>query len=245
MEHLTRNTNNDRIINAISDVKIQHVDSLNKQLNELVNKTVTVFSGILSSLISGSLISIIKKETAVGLDIVWLLIIFIILLIALWFLMVKYAVPYLSSLLFKEKIDITSPKEQELVKKFNYEIMQKIAEVNEIVDVIQNTDIAECKMLNFVIALHKLQETVDFLYNVFVTKNVSIRNTIKDGSTALLRYSFNRYTVSAVIKTLTHIQGAMSEILKTDAVIKKLDGYDLLIEDFNRISGQINELKKI
>lgn len=245
MEHLTRNTNNDRIINAISRVKLEHVDSLNKQLEELVNKTITVFTGILSSLISGILVSILKQEGKFGIEKVWLPLLFIILLFIIWFILIKKVIPFLSNFLFTKKVDVAPTPKVDIVKQFNYDFMQKIAEINEIVDVIQNTEISECKMLNFVIALNKLQETVCFLYDTFVSNKTTIRNTIEDGPTALLRYSFNRYTVSAVVKTLTHIQTVMNEIIKDDEVIKSLDGFDLLVEDFNQISGQINDLKKI
>lgn len=245
MEHLTRNTNNDRIINAISSVKLEQVDSLNKQLEELANKTVTVFTGILSSLISGVLVSIVKQEGKVGIEKVWLPFLFIVLLFIVWFMLIKKVIPFLSRFLFTKKVDVGPEQEFDIVKQFNYDFMQKIAEINEIVDVIQQTKIAECKMLNFVIALNKLEETVCFLHETFVDNKTTIRNTLEDGPTILLRYSFNRYTVSAVVKTLTHIQDAMIKIIENDRVIKGLDGFDLLVEDFNQISGQINDLKKI
>lgn len=245
MEHLTRNTSNDRLINAIKNIKVKNINSLNQQLEDLANRITTVLCGILSSIVSAIIVSVIKQEQMSNIYVILLLLLFITILLLLWYLAIKYIVPYFSKVMYKEKVDLSPKKESDIINQFNCDIMQKLAEINEIVDVIRNTDIVECKVLNFVIALHKLQEIVNFMEETFFYRKVEIRSAESDSSALLMRYFFNRYTVSAVIKTLIHIKEVMNEILENDDVIKNLDGFTLLKQDFMAVVTVIEKLKKI
>ncbi len=147
MEHLVRNTNNDRIVNTIKTIQIENNTIKNKELISLLDKVVTACTGILSSVISAIIMALLKKESSI--NSMWFLsaVIFLALLIFLWFILGKFVIPKLNIVFFKEKISLQERK-KDVVQQFNCEIMQKLAEVNEIVGVILETKIAECKMLN-------------------------------------------------------------------------------------------------
>lgn len=63
-----------------------------------------------------------------------------------------------------------------------------------------------------------------------------------DGCVEILRYKFNMYTVSAVLKTVIHVRNEMLILLEEDA-IKELDGYSLLEDDLKAISSKLNEIE--
>ena len=239
---ITRNTNYDRIVNTMNSLRKEDSRKLDKEIRELIDRIITIFSGILSSAISGILISIIKNENNGNkLNVLWTLIIFIVLLITIWFLCIKFIVPYMAKKLNKEIIDIEPDVDRKLLDQFHYDIMQKVAEVNEIVDVIQQTKISECKMLNCVLALYKLKDIVFFLD--YALRNVQIRKSNKNGARELLDYCFNRYTVSAVVRTVDHIFDIMNRLLYNDVVIMNLSGYDLLKADFQYLKEKFDNFK--
>ncbi len=99
--------------------------------------------------------------------------------------------------------------------------------------------------LGLIMALYKMQEIVEFLDERFLNNSDSIRKCKEEGAVSLLRYSFNSYTVSAVLKTVSHIKTEMKNIIENDQVIKELKGYELLIGDFIAIEGKIEELEKL
>jgi hypothetical protein len=70
-----------------------------------------------------------------------------------------------------------------------------------------------------------------------------IRDVQGQLSPELLQYSFNRYTVFAVMETAEHIRYKMKKLLE-DASIQSLDGYELLSNDFDSISKKLNETLK-
>lgn len=244
MEHLTRNTNNDRIIYTIENIKESNTDVLRDELTRLSEKVVTVFTGILSSIVSSGIIGIIKGQEDISLNVVVYVILFLFMLICFWFICLKWVIPRLVKIFSNPKIKLDPDNEIIAVKKYNTEIMQKVAEINEIVDVISQTDITECKILNYVMALYKLQEIVDFLHeNLMENKNISIRKN-NNGMASLLRYSFNEYSVLAVLKTVRHIRDKMKDLLKDDD-ISDLDINYLLSNDLKSISNKLDKINVV
>ena len=82
MEHLRRNTNNDRIIYTLESLRKENKTALSKELNAVIDKIVNVCTGILSSLVSGSILSIVKNEEKVSVNIVQaLILLFVIFLV--------------------------------------------------------------------------------------------------------------------------------------------------------------------
>lgn len=242
MEHLRRNTNNDRLIYTIEKANKERSSVIEKELVELVNRVVTVVTGILSSVISGSVVGILKNDTIERNGIV-ISILFISFTLIIWYIFLKFFVPHFSGLL-NRKINIAPQKKELIVKQFNTEVMQRIAEIDEIVDVIATTDIAECKMLNYVITLYKYQEVIDFLLENIVNNKMDIRKSKDDGTTDTISYAFNEYTISAVMKTLIHIEQEMDTLIE-DPLIKSLDGYELLKNDLGKINKKLEKLKKL
>lgn len=241
MEHLRRNTNNDRIIYTLESLKKENERALSKELNALMDKIVNVCTGILSSLISGTILSIVKNEGKVSLNTVPALILLFVIFFGFWYVSSKFILPYFYKILYKERIDIGSESTNIAVKRFNIEIMQKVSEIAEIVGVIEATNIPECKRLNFISSMYKLQEITNFFYQKFKDNKVKIRKTKKDGSTETFRYEFNIYAVSAVLTTVIDIRDKM-KILAEDSAIKSLEGYELLQSDLNNISKKLDEI---
>lgn len=242
MEHLTRNTNNDRLIYTIENKRKEDQDAIDKNLKELIDKVVNVLTGILSSIVSASIVSIWKDERKIPCHLIISTIIFIIIALVLWFIIGKWIVPSFYKIISKTRIDITPEKESDSVQRLNTEVMQKVAEIIEIMDVIKTTDISQCKILNYVISLYKFQEVVDFMYRNFTSEKKTIRKLGSQKSSELLKYHFNIYTVAAIMKAVTGIQKAMEDFIETDDVIKNLDGIDLLKKDLSEIG---KKLKKI
>lgn len=85
-------------------------------------------------------------------------------------------------MLYKERIDISSESISVAVKRFNIEIMQKVSEIAEIVGVIEETNIPECKRLNFISSMYKLQEITNFLYQKFKDNKVKNKKKRKMGA---------------------------------------------------------------
>lgn len=243
MEHLTRNTNNDRIIYTLENIKKRNESIVGKEITNLVDKIVNVSTGILSSLASGSIISILKNEKKIELGIIATLVLFLFLLLAIWFICSKWLVPYFYSISTKKRIDINPENTMVSVKRFNTEIMQKIAEVTETVQVVRKTDDKECKILNFVISLYKYQEVVDFLYDTFVCNELPIRRAPKDGATELLRYCFNLYTVNTVLSICKYVGEEMQDILNVDEVVNDMSGKELFQKDLSVILEKLKEIK--
>lgn len=242
MEHLTRNTNNDRLIYTIESTRREDQNIIDKNLKELIDKVVNILTGILSSIVSASLISIWKNEQKIPLSYVVITISFIIITLGLWFVLGKWLLPRFYDIFFKSHINIDPEDETVSVRRFNTEVMQKVAEIAEIIVVIKTTNEVQCKTLNFVISLYKFQEIVDFMYTIFVSEKKTIRKFNNQGSAETLRYSFNIYTVEAVLKVVKNIQDAMEDLIENDNAIKGLEGLDLLKNDLSCIG---NKLKKI
>lgn len=150
------------------------------------------FAGILSSVISACIVQIVIKNE----DIVWKLVAlkvvaFLGLWIILWIVCAKVLLPKTVELLKEKKVDVSSKTANEYVEIFNTDIMQKTAEINEIITVIKETSMEECKKMNFIIFLNKYKEIVDFFYEVFLTDKVSIRGNYENGPSGIMEYSFN------------------------------------------------------
>lgn len=242
MEHLTRNTNNDRLIYTIENNRKEEKDKIDKRLKEFINRIETISTGILSSIISAGIVSIWKNEQKFPCYLLFSTIMFLVITIVFWLVMGKWLVPKLNELFFKPSIDITPEKESVSVQRFNAEIMQKVAEITEIIDVIKTTKATQCKTLNFVISLYKLQEIVDFMYINFISEKKEIRKLDSQQSVELLKYSFNIYTVAAALKAVRNIQKEMEDLIKNDTDIKNLEGIELLKSDLSKIG---DKLKKV
>lgn len=134
MEHLTRNTNNDRLIYTIESTKRENRSIIDKNLKELADKITTVSTGLLSSIISASIISILKEEENFRCNFVITSIILLVIIIAFWFAGVKWVVPYFYKLFSRTRLDITPKSEKDAVRQFDTEIMQKVAEITEIIE---------------------------------------------------------------------------------------------------------------
>lgn len=243
MEHLTRNTNNDRLIYTIESTKREDQSIIDKNLKELVDKITIVLTGLLSSIISASIISILKDEKKFQCNFVITSIILLVIIIAFWFVGMKWVVPYFYKLLSRTRLDITPKSEKDSIRQFNTEIMQKVAEITEIIDVIKKTKEVRCKTLNFVLSLYKFQEIVNFLYVNFASEKKILRISSDQGGTEVLRYSFNIYTVAAVLETVNFIEKEMKKLAQEDNEIKTLEGIELLRNDLSNIGKKLEKIK--
>jgi hypothetical protein len=201
---------------------------------------VNIFTGIFSSLISTGIIDILKGDSSTQIGFIPTVILFIVTTLGLWYVNLRWILPRFYKVIRKEKVNISPESHIVAVERFNKVIMQEVAEINEAVDVMKTTDVAECKRLNFVRSLYKFQEVVNFLYEKFVSDNVMMRDINSQLSPELLRYNFNRYTVSAVMETAKHIRDEMKKLLD-DVSIQSLEAYELLSTDFNSISQKLDK----
>lgn len=76
MEHLTRNTNNDRLIYTIESTKKDNQNVIDKNLKELVDKITNILTALLSSIISASILSILKDEKIFQYNLILTLVLF-------------------------------------------------------------------------------------------------------------------------------------------------------------------------
>lgn len=243
MEHLTRNTHNDRLIYTIKSTKREEQSIIDKNLKELVDKVITVSTALLSSIISASIISILKNEKVFQSNFVITLIIFLGIILIVWFACLKWLIPQFYKILSRTRLDITPKSEKDSIRQFNTEIMQKVAEITEIIEVIKKTTEVRCKTLNFVLSLYKLQEIVNFLYVNFVSEKKILRISSDQGGTEVLRYSFNIYTVAAVLETVNYIEKEMKKLAQEDNEIKTLEGIELLRNDLSNIGKKLEKIK--
>lgn len=242
MEHLTRNTNNDRLIYTIENNRKEEENIIDKRLKEFIDRIETISTGILSSIISAGIVSIWKNEQEFPCYLLIGTIMFLVITITLWFVMGKFLVPKLHIIFFQPSIDITPEKESVSVQQFNTEIMQKVAEITEIISVIKSTDISRCKILNYVISLYKFQEVVDFMYKKFNFEKKEIRKLDSQKSFELLKYSFNIYTVAAILNAVKSIQKEMEQLIEKDNDIKNLEGIELLKSDLYKIGEKLQKV---
>lgn len=245
MEHLIRNTNNDRIIYTIENVKKENEDTIGKEIKELVDRTITILTGTISSIASACIVSYIKGETQDKIGVIGSCAIVVIFTLFLWYILQKYIVPKFCEIAFKKRYNIEPEEKRVSVRRFNTEILQKVAEITDTIEIVKSTDVAECKTLNFVLSLYKFQEIVNFMYIKFVSEGVQIRRSKDQGTASVLRYSFNIYTVSAALKMVIHVRDEMKSLIKDDEIIKKIDGIELLEEDLDMISEDLDKIKKI
>ncbi|MCM1234437.1 MAG: hypothetical protein NC489_30415 [Ruminococcus flavefaciens] len=259
MEHLTRNTRTDRLIYTIESLKTTNQSEVLQEMHSLSKDIVNVWIGILSSVLSSVITFIITKYVEKGMlskegiteNISTLFIIamcsiglFVIAWLGIWWLCSKCIVPSIYGLFHTEYVDITAPNEIEYIKQFHTDIVQKVSEIAEVVKVMEDTTITECIWLNFILSLYKLQEVVSFLYNMLVKDAVPIRNTSESGCIEIIYYELNFYTISAVIKTVMHVRDNMKKLINNDE-LKLLNGYQLMKNDLNDISNQLDEIIKI
>ena len=244
MEHLTRNANNERIIYTLEELKAEKNQYVYNKMDELVDKIINICVGICSSIVSGTLLVVVGGNSKESINIVILIALFIVIFLVLWYTGSLYGVPFFYNQVYKKRIKLPEATEENQVKRFNSEIIQKVAELTEIVEVMEQTDITVCKQLNFVVSLFKLHEIVDFMYDNFYERKVKIRKDTNDGTIETFKYDFNIYNISAVKYALKNICNKMNNLAKNSIEIQNLDGYSLLIDDLNKICDKINTVWK-
>lgn len=243
MEHLTRNTHNDRIIYTLESIKQNNQSMVDKEISILIEKIINVFVGVFSSIISASVVGILKGEEKIPGGILGICLIFVVVLLGIWFLSAKWIVPFFYNITHKKHIDLSPQSKQIAVKNFNTYVLQKVAEVTETIAVIRSTNDNECKILNYIISLYKFQEIVDFLYDKFMVDKNQIRRSCDDGASELLRYSFNAYTVKIVVGLAKNIGREMESMLSNDEVILQMPGIELFEKDLCFVIGKLNKLE--
>lgn len=70
----------------------------------------------------------------------------------------------------------------------------------------------------------------------------TIRKYNSKESAEVLSYSFNIYTIAAVLKVVKNIQTAMEDLIKDDNEIKNLEEIDLLKNDLADIGNKLNKI---
>ncbi len=238
---------NERLIYALGENSKEKNDIILKELKELVNVVTTVATGILANLISTSVVSIMNnqlcKEEPIEKYILVTTIFCLFLFIIIWYCCIKWIVPFFSKLLHKEIINIDYPKKEVIANKFNTEIIQKIIELNEIVDVALSSTRKENKVLILALGLYKYQEIIDFFNMSFVINEIQIRKTSEDSPTGTFKYSLNKYILVSVIQIISDIETKINKLLsniKNDYPTE----YKLLEYDFQMIQKDSEKVKK-
>lgn len=244
MEHLIRNANNNRLIYTIKKINKNKGDVYRKEKEELkntINKLTNVLTGLTSSVISACIVSILKNEGIFQSNFVFLLLAFLLGIIVIWAIIEKIVL-YLAEKIFNNDIvDLSSDNDIDNIEMFNSEIMQKIAEVQDAILIIQKTDIAECKLMNYVLSLYSYQEIVDFLYKRIIVDQVKIRK-MYDGDTELLQFSYNSYTIFSIMQVVSDIGKNMVQISINDETIKSIQGIGLLQLDLKQINSKLDDV---
>jgi hypothetical protein len=143
-------------------------------------------------------------------------------------------------------IDLEEDSEVELIKKFNTEIIQKVAEINEAVSVAHMTPLGECCVLNVLVSIYNLNDVMIFIDEKIcnaVDCQVLIRKEENLSISRICSKRINIYALSSISFTLEIVNKKMKDLMESN-IIKELKGYSLLYDDYVSISEKINNLTK-
>lgn len=234
MEHLSRNTKNERLIYLIEQIKKENRQLLSNELKGFFDGLFTIISGILSTIIASILVKYLKIDNDEIKFKILSIFLFIIILLLCWYCIVVYFRPLIEKKI-KSRVNIEPKEYAEVVMEFNTTIMEKISEINESLCVALETNDEQCKMLNFILSFYKWQSVIEFLNTHLVIEKRDIRKFGTQINAKTLDVNFNEYEISAVIFVLRNIDKNIN-LLLNHKLIKALKGYDLIINDFKYIA---------
>jgi hypothetical protein len=243
MQHLTRNTNNERLLSLLNTLIRKHDTTESENAKSLQNNIQSIFSGILSILVTNQLPKNIIKTPHEILNYLISIIVTFFISIVLWLLFWKV----ISFVFNKRSKSINLDTEEDVIQTYNYDILPKIAEINEALTVAISTSDKECKLLNLVTSLPKWKTIICFLRKHFLYDIGQGKKLLRgydnqfEGIDFIDKY-LNVYAIDSLIITLDNIMNNVI-ILKDTDFIKSINGYKLLTSDILQIIECYNEFK--
>lgn len=129
--------------------------------------------------------------------------------------------------------------------KFNTEIMQKVAEINEAISVADNTESKDCKRLNILVSIYNLSNMLNWLDEQICKKDNGINIIRNDNSkipSKICSKKINSYALGVLSVTLIDIDQKMEGMISSFED-DRWKGYHLMKDDYLSISDQIKDFQ--
>lgn len=231
MEHLTKNTYNEKLILTLREISNNTEKEIKNKLDSYVNKIIGIGVAIFTASVAGIIVNVYNANGWPW----WVLGIVLVIFAFLIFLVLKTV--------WFDNETVSDEPEVEIVKKFNTEIIQKVAEVNEAVSVARDTNVIECKLLNIMVSIYNINDMLNWLEENVQNKKektLCIRRLSDNISSKICSKKINLYALSIISHTLQSIDEKMKKMLET-FVLPELEGYDLMQEDYKDLSVKIQK----
>lgn len=236
MEHLVKNTYNEKLILEIQRIGQNTEKEMKSRMETLANKMVSIGIAIFSSITAGIIVNIFNSgKMSMGI----LVLIFLASLVVIFWISEKVLKKIL------KHSDNNKEKEEtevDIIEKFNTKIIQKVAEVDESVFTASNTGLEECKMLNIIVSLYNLNNILNYIEEHILSKKNSdiVRKNKSLVARKIYSKSLNSYSLEIVSFSLNIIDGNLNKLMN-DCKLKKLKEYDLLKTDYEWVSKGIKK----
>ena len=222
MEHLRRNTNNERIISIIQASIKKQENAYNKNMDIIMMRINNLFTAILAYLVTNFFVNpLFTKNTAINkyIEIILSITFFII----FWYIFSKILKYFEKKL--NEKVDINKPID--IINSYNTEIIPTMAEIHEALSVSITTSDIECKLMNLVTSLYKWKNIIWFFkYNFILEKGKGtdlIRKTNDIKCIELIDKYLNIYSIDSTIVMLDTIHKNLQNLLNDEDVINSIN----------------------
>lgn len=236
MEHISRNTQSERIAYLIGKIRDQNNKVIEREFDKLTDSFSGVCTGILSAVLAESCVSFFRFE-----KIYVNLLLFACMFFLVWLL--SWGILYCVKKKNKNLFDTKEATHEEILDIFNFDIMQKVSEINEEMGIALETESEECQVLNFIVSFNKWRQVVLFASDYFCHLNPE---EVRDVGTTILVESqdkyFNAYSISAVLLVMDSINKRFKILLGAPA-IKKISGYELMVSDYDELSNKFYKVK--
>ena len=174
MKHLIRNASNARIIYEIEKVTNKNDTRITNEIKESSNKIINVITAFVSGVLTVALTVIWSDNNIatqeknniifVGVESFLCLVLFGI----IWVLLTRFAIPWFYKNFFVEKIALKNDEQSDIVKELYSDILQKISELHEQMNVVDeeikknNEKDDTCIYLNLLLVLYNVQQVNRF-----------------------------------------------------------------------------------
>lgn len=246
MEHLRRNTNNERIISLFQTSLIKQEKATNESIKTVILRINNLFTAVLSFLVTNFLISPLSKVSHNLIRCIIYATLFITIFILFWCVFSKI-LKYIEK---REAQKVNINKEIDIINVYNTEIIPAMAEIHEALSISITTSDDECKLLNLITSFYKWKTIICFFKNNFILDGDEEdkflrKNNVINNIEVIDKY-LNIYDIDSAILMLDKIQNHIHTLLN-DKAINSIDkrSYDLLILDYNNVLDYYNKFKII
>jgi hypothetical protein len=227
----------------LNNLLSKHEETATENARILQNNIQSIFSGILSILVTNQLPRNIVDTPNEILNYIISVIITFFVSIILWILFWNV----ISFVYSKKSKAVNIDQKEDVISKYTYDILPKVAEINEALTVANVTNDKECKLLNLTTSLPKWKCIICFLRKHFTYEIGQGKNLLRKNNTQLEGIDFidkylNQYSIDSLILTLDNISNNVTKLMDND-FIKSINSYPLMSNDIQQIMKCYNEFK--